>query len=468
MPIYFTPKSSPFTSIQYALGPPQNVFGTTAERDTYATNNPDWLAQYDNNPSFAVKVSDDGTGSEAFYTRINGEWEDATFLIGVAGDSEILSNVSTWNYPVKQPDGTFADGELTLNPLTKEVSTPSTFRTGVSAGIKLKDTHAISSVGENIAFSNLVSNLSFTVGAWSVSTFGEEWRPTTRIGGDSFTESIIQPVFDTPIVNPDFISPASGNRRTYGFYYKGVSPQTNCKIEILQDGKEIFESKLFDIIAGDDYISFRVEDGGSGFVDLLDGVDYRIMFTSPDGDITLLGNDQGTPYLALDYQEWEDKENVFKEEVDNPPHMSAIVAGSTFLIDTSETIINFTQVINNNEITLSNGVFTVQKDGIYEGQMTISVDASLAPILHFWIERFVGGSWQVVQSSLATLRNLLDTSSSIQLSTGISLSQGQSFRIKGMRVGGALTNLVSNTINVAAGTVVQPAASISFKRTRRI
>lgn len=461
MPIYYKGDNTPST-IQYLLGPPQNIFGTEAERDTYATNNPDWLAEYDNNPSYAVKAGN------AFYTRVDGAWQDATFLIGVAGDSEILSNVSTWNYPVKQPDGTFADGELTLNPLTKEVSTPATFRTGVSAGLKLKDTHAISSVGENIAFSNLVSNLSFTVGAWSVATFGEEWRPTTRIGGDSFVEQVLQPVFDTQIVNPDFISPAISNRRTFGFYYKGASARNNCKIEILQNDKEIFESKLFNIAAGDGYISFRVVDGGSGFVDLLNGVDYRVIFSSTEGDITLLGNDQGVPYLALDYQEWEDKANIFQEEVDNPPHMSAIVTGTNFLIDITETVINFTQVINNNEVTLNNGVFTVQKEGIYEGQLTVSIDSTLASTVHFWVERFVGGSWQVVQSSLASLRNLFDTSSSIQLSTGIALQQGQSFRIKGLRVGGGLTNLVSNTLNVGGGTITQPAASVSFKRTRKL
>ena len=171
-------------TLQYLMGITPNVFGTTAERALYALENPEWLAQYDSSDNILVQAGD------LFYRRVAGVWEDATFVVGVSGDAELLSNVSTWNYPVKQENGTFADGELTFNPLTKEVSTPSTFRTGVSAGIKLKDTHAISSVGENIAFSNLVSELPFTVGSWADGSFGGDWEGYHREGGASFEQVI--------------------------------------------------------------------------------------------------------------------------------------------------------------------------------------------------------------------------------------------------------------------------------------
>lgn len=167
---------------QYVVGQQQNVFGTVTERDNYATANPAWLQSYDDNPLTAVEA--DGV----FYNRVDGAWNDLTFLVGVAGDSEILSNVSAWNYPVKQPDGTFADGELTLNPTTLEVSTPSTFRTGVSQGIKLKDTHTISSVGENISFPNLVSNIPYTIGAWSGGTIVLE-ENTANVSTGSLTQN---------------------------------------------------------------------------------------------------------------------------------------------------------------------------------------------------------------------------------------------------------------------------------------
>jgi len=446
---------------QFILGRQQNVFGDETERDNYATANPDWLQSYDDNPLTTIKVGD------TFYNRVDGAWNDLTFLIGVAGDSEILSNVSAWNYPVKQPDGTFADGELTLNPTTLEVSTPSTFRTGVSLGIKLKDTHAISSVGENISFSNLVSNIPFTIGAWSDGTYGEDWRPTARLGLDTFDEAVLQPEFDTIITNPDYSTPASGDRRTYGFYYKGVAPQQKVKIEIFENGKEIFESKLFDIVTGDGYVSFEVAEGGSGFVDLLDGVNYQIVFSSVLGDVQLLGNDQGVPYLALKYQLWETREICYKEELDNPPRFSGSLSGATFNLSTTEQTLTFDQTNFSNNITLNNGTFTVVESGFYEGQITLNVNVTgfSAPTLLVWIERFIGGVWSVVPQSLASTRTFLDTTAIVQLSTGINLEAGQAFRIKTQQVGGGVLSLVSNTVIVAAGTLIQPVASIAFKRT---
>jgi len=355
---------------------------------------------------------------------------------------------------------------LTLNPTTLEVSTPSTFRTGVSLGIKLKDTHAISSVGENISFSNLVSNIPFTIGAWSDGTYGEDWRPTARLGLDTFDEVILQPVFDTTITNPDYNTPATGDRRTYGFYYKGAAPQQKVKIEIFENGKEIFESKLFDIVTGDGYVSFEVAEGGSGFVDLLDGVNYQIVFSSVLGDVQLLGNDQGVPYLALKYQLWETREICYKEELDNPPRFSGSLSGATFNLSTTEQTLTFDQTNISNNVTLNNGTFTVVESGFYEGNVTINLDVTgAANSLLVWVERFVGGVWAVVPQSLATLKSAVNTTTFIQLSTGINLEAGQAFRIKTQQVGGGLVKLVSNTVIVGAGTLVQPAASIAFKRT---
>ncbi len=459
MPAVFR-KSSIGGVAQYVLGQAQNVFGDETERDNYATANPDWLQSYDDNPLTAIEVG--GT----FYNRVNGDWNDLTFLIGVAGDSEILSNVSSWNYPVKQPDGTFADGELTLNPTTLEVSTPSTFRTGVSLGIKLKDTHAISSVGENISFSNLVSNTPFTIGAWSDGTYGGDWRPTARLGLDTFDEEVLQPVFDTTVTNPDYNTPATGNRRTYGFYYKGAAPQQKVKIEVFENGKEIFESKLFDIVTGDGFVSFEVAEGGSGFVDLLDGVNYQVVFSSTLGDVQLLGNYQGVPYLALKYQLWETRNVCYKEELDNPPRFSGSLSGATFNISATEQVLTFNQTNISNNVTLNNGTFTVAESGFYEGNMTINLDVTgAATSLLIWIERFVGGVWAVVPQSLATLKSAVNTTTFIQLSTGVNLEAGQAFRIKTQQVGGGLLKFVSNTTIVAAGTLVQPVASIAFKRT---
>lgn len=444
-------------AIQYVIGITPNVFGDTTERDSYATTNPDWLETYDNNENMLVKAGD------TFYRRVDGEWEDATFVVGVAGDAEILSNVSPWNYPVKQPNGTFADGELTLNPLTKEVSTPATFRTGVSAGIKLKDTHAISSVGENIAFSNLVSAVPFTVGSWADASFGGEWEGYHRAGGNSFEEVVFQSEFDTTITNPNFLTPATGNRRTFGFYYKGAAAQTDCKIEVFENGKEIFESKLFNIDVGDGFISFEVSQGGSGFVDLNEGTDYQVVFSSVNGDIQLLGNSSGTPYLALKYQEWEDQVVADRTYIDEPPYMNSAIT-NTFNITTTAITLAFDSVTSSRDVTLSAGEFIVNKAGLYQGQLTVNLDVTLAPVISFWVERYRGGVWSLLDNSLASIRNLTDTTARMQLSTGVPLQAGEKFRIRALRTGLGTVNLLSDIVTTPLGNLTQRPAIVSFRR----
>ncbi len=444
-------------ALQYVMGSPVNVFGDTAERDLYASNNPDWLATYDDNPNTLVKAGD------SFYYRDDDQWVDAQFAVGVAGDAAILSNVSTWNYPVKRPDGTFGDGELTLNPSTLEVSTPATFRTGVAAGIKLKDTHAISSVGENIAFSNLVSEVPFTVGSWADASFGGVWEGYHRVGGDSFENETFQSEFDTTIVNPIFNTPATGNRRSYGFYYKGASSQSGCKVEIYEDGKEIFESKTFSIVTGDGYVSFEVSEGGSGFVDLRDGVVYEVHITSTNGDVQLLGNASGTPFLGLKYQLWEDEIVSDRKYTDEPPYMNSVIT-NTFNISTTAITLAFDTVSSSRDITLSAGEFTINTAGTYTGQITVNLNVTLAPVISFWIERFNGSVWSLVDNSLASLRNFTDTTAVVQLSSGLNLQAGDKFRIRALKSGVGNVNLLSDVITTPLGNLNQRPAVISFRR----
>ena len=82
----------------FALGPAQNTFnaatkaaGVTA-RDTYSTNNSDWLAQYDANPNSLVRVTWPATpANEAFYGRADSAWVELTAVVrgprGLKGDT---------------------------------------------------------------------------------------------------------------------------------------------------------------------------------------------------------------------------------------------------------------------------------------------------------------------------------------------------------------------------------------------
>ena len=73
----------------FALGPATNTFGTTAgtiaaartARDTYATANADWLAQYDANGALMIRLLHTGTPGATFEVRAVSVWVDITAAI---------------------------------------------------------------------------------------------------------------------------------------------------------------------------------------------------------------------------------------------------------------------------------------------------------------------------------------------------------------------------------------------------
>ena len=77
------------------LGPPTNTFNGATQaaaetaRDTYATANPLWLAQYDDEPTFTIIISWPVTPTSTIYqSRRSNAWADVTVLIrGQSGSS---------------------------------------------------------------------------------------------------------------------------------------------------------------------------------------------------------------------------------------------------------------------------------------------------------------------------------------------------------------------------------------------
>ena len=67
----------------FTFGPAVNTFADNAARDAYATANPDWLAQYDASEFLVIAV---GTGeNQEIQQRIGNAWQIATAVIGIPG-----------------------------------------------------------------------------------------------------------------------------------------------------------------------------------------------------------------------------------------------------------------------------------------------------------------------------------------------------------------------------------------------
>ena len=84
------------------LGPPTNTFTAATQalaetaRDTYATANPDWLAQYDAEPTFLISINWPATPTNTVYqSRRSDSWADVTPLVrGRTGATGAASTVA--------------------------------------------------------------------------------------------------------------------------------------------------------------------------------------------------------------------------------------------------------------------------------------------------------------------------------------------------------------------------------------
>ena len=97
----------------WALGPATNTFNAATQaaaitaRNTYATNNASWLADYDANPLLLVRLTWPTTPtSEAFYARINSAWVNVTAALSQKGDKGDTGPTGLWQVEIFQAAAT--------------------------------------------------------------------------------------------------------------------------------------------------------------------------------------------------------------------------------------------------------------------------------------------------------------------------------------------------------------------------
>ena len=99
----------------YGLGPPQNTFADDTARDAYATANPTWLAQYNDNRFFWIRS---GTQIQRRNAASNG-WEQVTAVVqGPAGRDGLPADVET--DATLSGDGSSGDPLAVANPFTDD------------------------------------------------------------------------------------------------------------------------------------------------------------------------------------------------------------------------------------------------------------------------------------------------------------------------------------------------------------
>ncbi|AUR96764.1 hypothetical protein NVP1232O_30 [Vibrio phage 1.232.O._10N.261.51.E11] len=319
----------------FTLGPAQNVFtgsdraAAEAARNTFLADNPSWLATYNADTSLNIRLEfTEGTTAVAVYQvrndAGNGWLDNESFEAlrgapGEDGSGTDFGGVSSNHIPAIDEDGRPYDSGIDVTETS--LVTPKDLQVGLGTillGQSASPVHSFSSAGENIVFGNRVSNRPFTPGGWSDGSAGEDWASYHRKGGTYHAADVIQAIDSDQLTNPSFPTTLGTNRRDYRIGIKAVSAQSKCYAVIKQSGIAIFESKRQSLTVGDNSFDLSVVNGSQGFFDLIGSVQYTVEFLSEDGDIVLLGDGvTGTPYLELDWQEWEDIRQPDQDDIDN-------------------------------------------------------------------------------------------------------------------------------------------------------
>lgn len=237
----------------FTLGSPDNIFGASSgdastqplsvspavdlaaaelTRDTYFTNNPSNLTQYDNNPALSIYVYYQGNGNNIILgqTRVGGEWVPNNSLTVIKGDSDI-SNVEDGQIPVKSGNILVSSGMQKLG--SGQILVPKNF--GVESGsVDFGDLVTLSEKGGFLGIDNKQSQRSYNIVDFYSPKDAPARRPQIFVKTESERPLVIQPV-DTELINSgplSFSYTTTLSAYTNAFTLKTSAEMTNVRARV--------------------------------------------------------------------------------------------------------------------------------------------------------------------------------------------------------------------------------------------
>ena len=203
------------------------------------------------------------------------------------------------------------DSGLERNPTTGAIETSADIITSgrVQSGVAtfgLGLAHEITSAAENVTFRNTVTNITYQP-TWQTTGQDGNWASVQRTPvGDLVEGHVFQGIQTETVTNPDFMFTSLPiNHRLYSVEVMPSASQTNVIVTIQQNnGTEFVDywrSRPLTLTAGT-VANVAI----NPFIDLLAATQYRLIASSPDGDVAVLGNTAGIPRILLNYWEWAD------------------------------------------------------------------------------------------------------------------------------------------------------------------
>lgn len=378
----------------FTLGGPDNIFGLTSgdastqplnvspatdlataelTRDTYFTNNPSKLSQYDNNPALSIYIyyQDNGSNIILGQTRVGGEWVPNSSITAIQGQSgedgiayEFANESERDAFFSNRPDllrngmpitltveGTVVSNQVWVGDTSPAVYNPSvdavlwvnaSLRAG-TASFELGGIHKISSGGENVFFINLVSGTSYFP-VWQghgdhsqIGTRTVDNRPFARTYGDFQTLETGGAEALTGSVAYDVGFTLAVNEAVYGI--KTITAETyQGELEyrrLSASGKEVYsQRKEFDITDGDDvefWFDFPVEN--------FSGQSFTTKILKPNGtplQVRPTLSVPTDPYVEIRYRVFENKVMMVEEDHEiHPKNFDFTVENCrTYAVDT--------------------------------------------------------------------------------------------------------------------------------------
>ncbi|MCH9664653.1 MAG: hypothetical protein K0U41_02255 [Gammaproteobacteria bacterium] len=312
---------------EFALGPEQNTFDgvdrTTAEaaRDTYATNNPVWLAQYDADSGIGIYLTyiDGGSSVISTQVRLSGQWRDSVTFIalqGISGSGTDFAAVSDNHIPAigAAPDKVPYDSGMRVIQPDGTILAPGNF------GVE----------GQSIGFGDLIT-LSEVSGFLATANKSRASGEQFALVDSRFTKadgSFRPQIFELTegenafVAQPDDTQVITTNPLIFNYTPSPPDAQINSATFRVQTGQSMANTriKVVDVASG---ISLKYIPSKAAWLDGTGGVTFNagdvvvdlgtsqlrfiagqeIQVEIRADSVHLLGNASGTPYFAVMEQE---------------------------------------------------------------------------------------------------------------------------------------------------------------------
>ncbi len=317
----------------------QGIYADAAARNTYFAANQSEVDRLARNEFLIIRLDDNGSGDVAYqqYTGAEGsyvsaDWVDVTSLVqgdtgpaGATGNSYFFKSLADrdafftiaanhqlleTDLPVQVNTGenrvsvfvwTGIDNPVTYNSSQFELAS---VRSGTGS-FYLADAHRISSSGENVAFENIATGVSYHP-VWQ--TFEEGNSGTVRVRGSDITVTVSDKTAD--LTNPTWSQPAtSGDQTIVSSVVDLTNPVIGLNISVNINGVPFWNETFGDLTSGEQALVFNPP------LDVKLGQVLTLTAKASTGDVVVKGNSgTGQPYQRATIKLWEDKQIALAED----------------------------------------------------------------------------------------------------------------------------------------------------------